>query len=117
MARTHEKVGNQRDDFQHKLSTYYVGKYDLITTEKLHPTNMVQNHKLARSIQDAAWSSFNQKLAYKAERAGKLFVQIDARGTSRLCPACGKQEAKTLSQRGHECSCGYHDTRDHASLS
>lgn len=115
VARTHEKVGNRRDDFQHKLSHYYVGKYDLITTEKLHPTNMVQNHRLARSIQDAAWSSFNQKLAYKAERAGKLYVQVDARHTSQICPACGRVEPKTLGQRVHDCTCGFKDTRDHAS--
>ena len=54
-------------------------------------------------------------LAYKAERAGKLLVQVDARGTSQECPVCGRMVVKNLSQRSHECPCGYKDTRDHAS--
>jgi putative transposase len=115
VARTYERVCNQRNDFQHKLSRYYVNNYDLIVTEKLRPLNMVKNGKLARNIQDAGWSSFNQKLAYKAERAGKLFVQVDSKHTSQICPACGRKEPKTLSQRTHDCPCGYKDTRDHAS--
>ncbi len=115
VARTYERVQNQRNDFHHKLAKHYVDEYDLVVTEDLHPTNMLHELRLSRSIQDAAWSSFNRKLAYKAERAGKLFVQVEPRGTSQICPACGRVEAKTLSQRTHECSCGYADTRDHAS--
>ena len=114
VARTYERVQNQRNDFQHKLSKRYVDEYDLIVTEKLEPLNMMKS-RLSRSISDSSWSSFNQKLAYKAERAGKLFVQVDARGTSQECPACRRKAKKTLSQRSHECPCGYKDTRDHAS--
>ena len=110
----YERVQNQRNDFQHKLSKKYVDEYDLIATEKLEPLNMMKS-RLSRSVSDASWSSFNQKLAYKAERAGKLFVQVDASGTSQECPACGEKAKKTLSQRSHECPCGYNDTRDHAS--
>jgi len=115
VARTYERVLNQRNDFQHKLSRYYVDNYDLIITEKLDAREMIENGHLARSISDAAWSSFSQKLAYKAESAGKLFVQIDARGTSQTCPICDRVEAKSLSQRTHECLCGCTLTRDHAS--
>lgn len=35
-------------------------------------------HKLAGGVEDAAWSSPDQKLAYTAEGAGKLFVKVDA---------------------------------------
>ena len=60
--------------------------------------------------------SFNQKLAYKAERAGKLFVQVDSKHTSQICHRCGNIAGKSLSERSHDCKvCGYHDTRDHAS--
>jgi putative transposase len=115
VARTYERVCDQRNDFQHKLARAYVDEYDLIVTEKLAPVNMVQDRRLARSISDASWSSFNDKIAYKAERAGKLFVQVDARGTSQTCPSCGRAEAKPLSQRKHECPCGCTMARDHAS--
>ncbi len=115
VARTYERVKNQRDDFQHKLSHQYVDNYDLIVTEKLKPLNMVKNRRLSRDVSDVSWSSLNSKIAYKAERAGKLFVQADARYTSQICPGCGTIAPKTLSQRVHRCPCGYKDTRDHAS--
>ncbi len=115
VARKFERIQNQRNDFQHKLAKHYVDEYDMIVTEKLQPLNMVHSQHLSRNISDAAWSSFNRKLAYKAERAGKLFVQVDARGTSQICPVCGRVQIKLLSQRIHDCSCGYKDDRDHAS--
>jgi len=115
VARCHERVSNQRADFHHKTARYYVDNYDMVVTEKLQPLNMIQYRRLARSVQDAAWNSFNQKLAYKAERAGKLYIQVDPAYTSQKCPGCGKIQPKTLSQRIHDCPCGFKDTRDHAS--
>jgi putative transposase len=115
VARRYEKVANQRNDFQHKLSRRYVDDNDLIVTEELDVRELIENGHLSREINDASWSSLNQKIAYKAERAGKLFVQVDARGTSQTCPMCGRIEKKPLSQRTHDCPCGYIDSRDHAS--
>jgi putative transposase len=115
VARTHERVCDQRNDFQHKLSRYYVDSYDLIVTEKLNIKEMIENGHLARNISDASWSSLNSKIAYKAERAGKLLVQVDARGTSQTCPACGRVVPKPLNQRVHGCMCGFFTSRDHAS--
>ena len=113
VARQYERVQNQRNDFQHKLSREYVNNYDLIVTEKLQPGNMVKDHRLAGSISDAAWGSFNDKLAYKAENAGKLFVQVDPRYTSIDCSGCGKQVPKSLSDRRHDCPfCGLSLSRD-----
>ena len=114
VARQYERVQNQRNDFQHKLSREYVNNYDLVVTEKLQPGNLVKNRRLARSISDAAWSSLNQKLAYKAENAGKLFVQVDPRNTSIDCSGCGKPVPKSLSDRRHDCPfCGLSLSRDH----
>jgi putative transposase len=114
VARKYEKVANQRNDFQHKLSRQYVDNYDMIVTEDLDNREMIENSHLAREISDASWSSLNSKIAYKAERAGKLFVQVDARGTSQTCPSCGRIEKKLLNQRVHDCPCGFHTSRDHA---
>ncbi len=46
---------------------------------------MVKDRKLSMSISDTAWSSFDHKIAYNAERAGKLFVQVDPAYTSQIC--------------------------------
>jgi putative transposase len=115
VARTYGRVENQRNEFQHKLSRHNVDSYDLIVTEKLDTKEMFEDGHLLRSISEASWSSFNQKLAYKAESAGKLFVQVNARGTSQTCPACGRVESESLSQRAHDYPCGFSTSRDHAS--
>jgi putative transposase len=114
VARLYEKVHDQRADFQHKLSRHYVNNYNLIVTEDLNNRGMIENGHLSQAISDAAWGSFNQKLAYKAERAGKLFVQVDPRGTSQQCSGCGKLVPKSLKDRWHDCPyCGLHLSRDH----
>ncbi|MCG7844013.1 MAG: transposase, partial [Methanomassiliicoccales archaeon] len=51
---------------------------------------------------------------YKAENAGKLFVQVDARNTSQICSRCGTIVPKTLNDRIHDCPhCGLFMGRDH----
>ena len=84
IARVHERIVNQRNDFQHKLSRYYVDNYDLIAIENLNVKGIVRNHHLARSISDVAWSTFAEKLSYKAENAGKVVMRVDPKGTSQV---------------------------------
>ncbi|KPV63303.1 MAG: putative transposase DNA-binding domain protein [Candidatus Bathyarchaeota archaeon BA1] len=74
---------NQRDDFLHKLSRFYVNNYDLIAVENLNIKGMVRNHRLAGKILDASWGKFLQMLHYKAERAGRVVVKVNPRGTSK----------------------------------
>lgn len=83
LARVYEKVVNQRDDFLHKLSRFYVNNYDVICVEDLNITGMVRNHNLAQKILDASWSKFLQTLSYKAENAGRTLLKVNPRGTSR----------------------------------
>jgi len=83
LARKYEKLVNQRDDFLHKLSRFYVNNYDVICVENLNIKNMVQNGNLAQKILDASWGKFLHYLAYKAENAGKRVVKVDPRGTSK----------------------------------
>ena len=77
---------NQRNDFLHKLSSFYVRNYDVICVEKLNIRNMVRNHNLAQKILDASWGRFRQMFAYKAASAGRRVVEVDPRGTSRNIP-------------------------------
>jgi len=82
LAKLYEKLTNQRDDFLHKLSKFYVSNYDVICVENLNIGNMVRNHNLAQKILDASWGKFLQLLSYKAASAGKVVVKVDPRGTS-----------------------------------
>jgi putative transposase len=79
----YQRLVNQRDDFLHKLSRFYVDNYDLIAVEDLNINGMVRNHHLSQSILDASWSKFFGMLSYKAASAGKIVQKVNPRGTSR----------------------------------
>jgi putative transposase len=55
VARCHEKVGNARADFQHKLSRLLIDENQVVIVETLRTTNMLKNRRLARHIADAGW--------------------------------------------------------------
>jgi len=115
VARVHERVVNQRDDFLHKLSHHYTANYGFIAVEHLNISGMVRNHYLAQSIMDASWSRFIQMLGYKAERAGSQLVMVDPKGTTQRCSQCGRTVHKTLAVRTHRCLCGFVAERDYNS--
>lgn len=117
VARLYEHVANQRKDTLHKLSTEIIRQNDVICIEDLTPKNMVQNHKLARSISDASWGEFRRQLEYKANWYGKRIVAVDRfYPSSQLCSVCGAQwpGTKDLKVRQWECpECGAIHNRDH----
>ncbi|MDF2957811.1 MAG: Transposase [Candidatus Alkanophagales archaeon MCA70_species_1] len=83
LAKAYEKLVNQRNDFLHKLSRFYIDNYDVIAVEDLRIQNMVRvGRTLAQRILDASWGKFVRLLSYKAERAGRRVVKVNPRGTS-----------------------------------
>lgn len=116
LAKKHQKVRRQRNDFQHKQAKKLVKKYDTVKFEDLKIKNMVKNHHLAKSIHDAAWGEFIAITAYKAEEAGKQVIVVNPNGTSQICSRCGERVEKTLADRWHHCPhCGLSIRRDHNS--
>lgn len=114
-ARIHEKIVNQRDDFLHKLSRYYVDTYGFIAYEDLNIKSLVKNHYLAKSITDVSWSRFIHMLQYKAERAGIEVTKVEPKNTTQRCSHCGRLVKKSLSVRTHKCECGFIVDRDYNS--
>ena len=116
VARCQEHIVNQRKDMLQKLSTELIQHNDVICIENLAPSNMVRNHKLAKSIMDASWYEFRRELVYKAEWYGKKVIVIDRfYPSSQLCSNCGAQwtGTKNLSVREWTCPvCGEHHDRD-----
>jgi putative transposase len=99
LARLYDRIHNKRKDFLHKASAYYSKHYDLIFLERLRVLNMTKNHRLARKILDASWSTFKMMCQYKANRV----VEIEPAYTSVNCSQCGHPVPKSLAVRTHTC--------------
>jgi putative transposase len=113
LARTHQTVGRQRQDLHHKTALALVRTNDTIYHEELQTANMVKNHHLAKSINDAGWAAFLTILAFKAECAGKRVAAVPPAYTSQICSGCGVIVQKGLSVRWHACpDCGTSLHRD-----
>jgi putative transposase len=113
VAILHERIKNQRHDFQHQLSHRIVSGYGTIAIEKLNIKGMIRHPYLAKHISDASWGTFARMLGYKASSAGGRVIEVEPRGTSQMCSVCGNEVPKTLAQRWHRCPyCGVVIQRD-----
>lgn len=112
LAREHRRIANARDTHLHQVTARLADEFDFIAVEKTNLKGLCRSG-LAASFHDAAWGMFIQKLRYKAERAGALLFDIDARQTSQQCSGCGRLVSKELSVRRHDCPhCGLSMDRD-----
>ncbi|WP_292365212.1 MULTISPECIES: IS200/IS605 family element RNA-guided endonuclease TnpB [unclassified Methanoculleus] len=115
VARCHQKIADQRWDFQHQLSSRLVRENQALAVESLNVGGMVKNHKLARAISDAGWGSFVSMLTYKCQEAGKPLLQVGMfNASSKTCSVCGYRKTDlTLKDREWTCpECGTHHDRD-----
>jgi putative transposase len=116
LAKAHQTVRRQRQDFHHKTALSLVRQYDTIYCEDLRVRTMLKNHHLAKSISDAGWSAFLSILTFKAAGAGKRVAAVEPAYTSQQCSGCGREVSKGLSVRWHQCpyeDCGVSLDRDH----
>jgi putative transposase len=115
LARCHEKVTNQRNDFLHILSFRVVSENQAIAVESLNVAGMQKNHKLAQSISDVSWSTFFTMLEYKCKKYGKTLLKIGRFDpSSKICSKCGYLKRDlSLSEREWICpDCDTHHDRD-----
>ena len=112
LGKRHLKISRQRKDHAMKLAPCVVQSNDLIAYEDLRIKNMVKNHCLAKSINDASWYQFRIWIEYFAKVFGKVTVAVNPQYTSQECSSCGVIVKKTLSTRTHVCQCGCVMDRD-----
>ena len=114
LARTHEKVANQRKHNNHLISHELTRDFDFISIENLNVSGLLKNRKLSKSISDAGWSQLVSFLEYKAKNRGKILQRIDRFfPSSKMCRFCGLiKEDLSLSDREWQCECGHLHNRD-----
>lgn len=124
VSRLTKKVGNQRQNWVHQVTTEIVSRNSFVVTEKLEVKNMTVKAKkgkrapqkagLNKSILDIGFGMLRSTIKYKIEQIGGVFVEVPTRQVkpSQTCPKCGYQHKKTLDIRIHECGvCGYMQDR------
>ena len=110
----YREVSNARIWYQHQVVNALLRSYDTVFIEDLNIAGMVQNRRLAKSISDAAWSSFLRILEYKAMWEHKTVVRVGRWfSSSRLCTCGYKNTELTLKDRVWVCPvCGRVHERD-----
>jgi putative transposase len=105
LAKQHQLVSNQRNNFQHKVSLSLIRENQAVAIETLNIKGMQKNHKLAQAVGDSAWYSFVLKLSYKAQWFGKTILKIGMwEPSSKNCHICGYHNSElTLKDREWEC--------------
>lgn len=106
VAKVHEKITNQRNDFLQKQSTILVSENQTICIEDLNVKGMVRNHKLAQHIMSCSWSKFFTMLEYKAAWYGNDIIKVPTMySSSQICSCCGYKNSfvKNLFVREWEC--------------
>jgi len=112
LARHHLKISRQREEHAKRLARCVIQSNDLVVYEDLKVRNLVKNHCLAKSIQDAGWYQFRLWLEQFGHKMGKVTVAVPPHYTSQLCSNCGVIVKKSLSTRTHKCQCGCELDRD-----
>jgi putative transposase len=115
LARYYEKLNNIKENYLHKISNKLLNENQVIVMEDLSVSNMVKNHKLARSLQELSLYRFKEILRYKSNWYGRDLVEIDRWfPSSKLCNKCNyKNTELTLKDRTWTCpDCGESHDRD-----
>ncbi len=114
LAKAYLKVQRQREDFARHEANTLISSSDLIAYEHLQIANLVKNHRLAKSISDAAWGRFLAWVNYYGGLHDVPIVAVAPHFTTQDCSGCSKRVYKSLSVRTHVCPhCGLVLDRDH----
>ena len=114
VAKVHQKIHNQREDFLHKLTTSLVkeSQFDVFCMEDLNLKGM--SKVWGRKVSDLSYYTFQTMLTYKCLKYGKKVIKIGRfEPSSQICSNCGHRQKLSLEDRIYKCPhCGNEIDRD-----
>ncbi len=119
-ARLHERLANQRQDRNHKLSRRLVAANATIVWSKDNDQALAR--AFGKSVASAAHAQLRGMLAYKCTASGRQYLEVPSRFSTKTCSACGSLSGPTgyagLKVRHWVCAdCGAaHDRDVHAAI-
>ena len=114
LARAHQRVANQRNDFTHKVTTNLIRNHEALVFESLNVKGMSRT-KLSKSIHDTAFGEIRRQAEYKGIWYEVPVISVDRwYPSSKLCSVCGSiNNDLSLSEREWRCpKCGTDHDRD-----
>lgn len=84
----HARIANQRKDALHKETSALVKQHAAIFVGNVNAKALAKT-SMAKSVLDAAWSSFRTQLKYKAIRHGVVFAEVNEAFSTQTCSCCG----------------------------
>ena len=116
IAKTYQKISNQKTYFLHNLTKYLSDKYKAIFIEDLNIEGMKQfSSGLSKTVTlDISWYTFTEMLKYKMLWKGGHLIKVERFfPSSKLCSICGQiNNDLKLSDRTWKCECGIEHNRD-----
>jgi putative transposase len=133
LARLHQKIRRQREDYQWKQAKLIASSSDIIVFEDLNIKGMksrckpkkdeatgkyVKNGQAAKAglnqaISDASWYSLRQKTEHQASKLGNLVILVHPKNTSITCPECGHTSKANRDKEKFVCeNCSHCDDAD-----
>ena len=92
LGKRHLKISRQRKDHAVKLARCVTTSNDVVAYEDLRIKNMVKNHCLAKSINDASWHQFRVWIEYFGKVFGRVTIAANPQYT--ICKACSMQTTR-----------------------
>ena len=113
-ARLYARIGAQRKDLAYKLASRVAGENQAVAMETLCVKGLMRT-RMGKSVADAAWSTFTDRVDMLCAQWGRRAVRIDRwRPSSQVCSQCRRKDGpKPLNVREWECpNCGAFLDRD-----
>jgi len=114
----HARIANQRKDATHKETSALVEKHAAIFVGNVSAKAMAQT-RMAKSVHDAAWTTFRTQLRYKAIGRCVVFAEVNEAFSTQTCSCCGvippsspKGRAGLGIRQWTCCACGAEHERD-----